>query len=260
MKTRINVHIPFRRVFEHLDAIREHALDLEIYVSADDLESADQGSFERLAKALDYSPRLSVHAPFMDLSPGAIDPGIREVTVGRYRQALEFCEILRPEVPKVMVCHSGYDRWRFNGHRDIWRDGWCRTWEALRDHAEKAGVRIAIENIFDETPEPLASLMEMLPAEQVGICFDTGHFNLFSGVPLSDWVSQLGPRIIATHLHDNFGKKDDHMPVGTATFDFPAYFRLLKAGRYSPIFTIETHDRKRIEESLANTRKIWEAV
>lgn len=257
MPTRINVHVPFRRIFDHLDMIRDKALDLEIYVSADDLEGGDRTRFERLAGSLDYGPRVSVHAPFMDLSPGAIDLAIHEVTVRRYRQAIECCGILRPQ---VMVCHSGYDKWRFNGHRDIWRDGWRRTWDAISGAAEKSGILVAIENIFDETPDPLASLMEKLPAGKVGICFDTGHFNLFSSASLSDWIGLLGPRIMATHLHDNFKTKDDHLPVGTATFDFPAYFGLLKARGHTPLFTIETHDRSRIEESLANTRRIWEAA
>ncbi|MDH4099446.1 MAG: sugar phosphate isomerase/epimerase [Nitrospirota bacterium] len=257
MQARINVHVPFKRIFDHLDLIREKALDLEIYVSADDLDAGDHARFEHLAASLDYSPRVSIHAPFMDLSPGAIDPAIREVTVRRYRQAIESCTVLRPQ---IMVCHSGYDRWRFNGHRDIWRDGWRRTYDALSGLAEHAGIRIAIENIFDETPDPLASLMEKLPREQVGICFDTGHFNLFSSTSLSEWIGLLGHRIMATHLHDNFKQKDDHLPVGTATFDFPGYFGLLKAGEHLPLFTIETHDRTRIEESLANTRRIWEAA
>lgn len=253
MQPRINVHIPYKRIAGNLDVIREKRLDLEIYVSAEDLDSAGDSAFTELRDALDHAPRLSIHAPFMDLSPAAVDPMVREVTLRRYNQTLRVCEILKPE---IMVCHSGYDKWRFNGHRDIWLKGWLQTWEVLQP-VLSPGLRIAIENIFDDTPEPLGMLMDHLPADRAGICFDTGHHNLFSQVPLSDWIDRLGPRIIETHLHDNFGQKDDHLPVGTARFDFPAYFRLLKAGGFTPVFTIETHDRPRIEESLANTGRLW---
>jgi len=54
------------------------------------------------------------------------------------------------------------------------------TWQPLNARAAAMGVKIAIENIFEDEPQNLKMLMENMNSENSGICFDTGHFNLFS--------------------------------------------------------------------------------
>jgi hypothetical protein len=72
-----HVHIPFDRVQEHLDFIKENRLNLEIYFSSAILDTITDTSVFAISKMLDYSPSLSFHAPFMDLSPGAVDSKVQ---------------------------------------------------------------------------------------------------------------------------------------------------------------------------------------
>ena len=51
--------------------------------------------------------------------------------------------------------------------------------ETFGKKAEEIGVKIAIENIFEDEPENLRLLMEEMGNKNFGICFDSGHFNLF---------------------------------------------------------------------------------
>ena len=110
------------------------------------------------------------------------------------------------------------------------------------------GVKIAIENIFEDEPENLTMLMEAMNSANFGLCFDTGHFNLFSKVPLDIWMSSLKTHIIELHLHDNDRTSDQHLPVSEGTFDFKGFFGLL--GGRDCIYTLEAHSTQSVLASM----------
>jgi len=184
----------------------------------------------------------------MDLSPGAVDPAIREVTVSRFSHTLELAESIGA---KAVVFHSGYEKWKYDHNLDIWLEESLKTWSPLLGHAKKRGIRIAIENIFENNPENLVALLERIVDEDFGLCFDTGHFNLFSTITLTEWLSLVGERIIELHIHDNDGTRDNHMAPGKGKFDFETLFRKLsEQDRKDLIFTIEAHSKEEAEDSL----------
>lgn len=115
--------------------------------------------------------------------------------------------------------------------------------------AERIGTQIAIENIFEDEPANLRLLMERMNTSGFGICFDTGHFNLFSKTPLEDWMAALNPFIIELHLHDNDGSRDQHLPMGEGNFDFKKFFRLLNNN--ACLHTIEAHSEEHALRSLS---------
>ncbi len=183
----------------------------------------------------------------MDLSPGAVDEKVRGVTLNRFNVILDYAELLGP---KAVVFHSGYEKWKYALKPDIWLKKSIQTWEPLIQRAEKAGLKLAIENIFEDEPSMLAVLMEKLASEHFGICFDTGHCNLFTNVAVSDWVQALNPYILELHLHDNTGTADEHLPVGEGNFDFTLFFSLLK--NKNSIYTIEAHTPENVARSINN--------
>jgi sugar phosphate isomerase/epimerase len=241
----VHVHIPYPSVGDYLPLLREKKLNLEIYFSAASLESLRTGDIGRLTERLDYGPSLSIHAPFMDLSPGAIDEGVRAVTVARFSQVLDIAEVL---TPKAIVFHSGYEKWKYAHRVDLWLEASIRTWRPLRERAALIGTKLVIENIFEDEPSNLELLMKELHSESFGLCFDTGHCNLFSKVPLGGWLDPLGPYIHEFHVHDNDGTFDSHLPIGDGTFDFSTLFS--KIGNREYIFTVEAHTPERVMKSL----------
>jgi sugar phosphate isomerase/epimerase len=44
---------------------------------------------------------------------------------------------------------------------------------------------------------------------RTGICFDFGHAFLMGDVP--DAIETVAEHLVTTHVHDNGGKKDDHL-------------------------------------------------
>jgi sugar phosphate isomerase/epimerase len=181
----------------------------------------------------------------MDMSPGAVDSKVRVVTLERFSQVMDIAEILAPE---VIVFHSGYEKWRYAHRVDIWLEGSLITWKPIIERAAALRVKIAIENIFEDEPSNLLLLMEELHSEHFGLCFDTGHFNLFARLPLEEWIKNLKPYIFELHLHDNDKSRDQHLPIGEGTFNFAALFAELQGNHC--VYTIETHTPERVLKSI----------
>ncbi len=245
-----HVHVPYPKVRDYLTSLREQRLNLEIYFPSSSLDSLEPGDVERMMKDLDYGPSLSVHAPFMDMSPGAVDVRVRDVTLERFNQIMEIAGILSP---RTIVFHSGYEKWRYAHRADIWLEGSLLTWKPLIAKAARLNARIAIENIFEDEPSNLHSLMQELHSEHFGICFDTGHCNLFTKVSLEDWLRDLGPYVFELHLHDNDRSADQHLPIGDGTFDFKTLFSFFRGK--DCLYTIEAHSQERVLKSMGRLRE-----
>ncbi len=240
-----HIHVPYETLEKYLPFIRKEELNLEIYFGSRRFDNLKRGDIIELKNKLDYDPQLSIHAPFMDLSPGAVDLKVRKVTFKRFSDVLDFAEILKP---KVVVFHSGYDKWKYDSRVDIWLEGSLKTWRPLNKMAVDIGVKIAIENIFEDEPGHLRLLMKEMDSENFGLCFDTGHFNLFSKMPLSGWLEIVKPYIKELHLHDNTMTADYHLAIGDGNFDFKTLFRELEG--MNCVYTIEAHTIEDVKKSI----------
>ncbi len=243
----IHIHIPYPQLKDYFELLRKRRYDLEIYLSAAVLDQLERDDFEKLMKSLDWKPALTLHAPFMDMNPGAVDPMVRTVTQVRFRQLLNAASVLKP---RAAVFHAAYDRWRYGGRRDIWLENSIDTWNKVMDRASGLGMRVAVENVFDEDPDALKMLIETIARPGFGFCFDIGHFNLFSTLPMERWFEALGKHLVEVHLHDNEGNDDSHWALGRGSIDFDKFFALLNAHASAPVYTIEAHDKDDIDASL----------
>lgn len=236
-----------------MSLLRQNLVNLEVYVNAETLDAISLKDAEETVALLDYHPSLTMHAPFMDLSPGAVDSKARAATMERFHQAFDVAEVLRPS---AIVFHSGYEKWKYDHRVDVWLEQSLMTWPEMTERARAIGAKIAIENIFEDEPESLRQLMGALETgglSGIGICFDTGHFNLFSKEPLGAWLESLGPYIIELHLHDNNRDKDSHLAMGDGTFDFEGLFIAL--GKRDIIYTIEAHNAQDALKSIERLKR-----
>lgn len=255
-----HVHVPYEKIEEYVNFINKHRLNLEIYFNSDSLNRIDAASISRLKDILDHSPSLSIHAPFMDLSPGAIDSFVRDTTVKRFNQVLDIAEMLKP---LSIVFHSGYEKWKYALKIEPWLQKSIETWKPLIERAKHIGTKIAIENIFEDEPSNLKILMESIGSENFGICFDTGHCNLFTKVSPHEWLDALKPYIIELHLHDNDKSADQHRPMGDGSFDFKMLFSAMKnntcpkQSRESCVYTIEAHSPEDVLKSLNKFKEYY---
>jgi sugar phosphate isomerase/epimerase len=67
-------------------------------------------------------------------------------------------------------------------------------------------------------------------------------------------LKSLGKYVGHLHLHDNFGQRDEHLPVGCGTFPFGELFEILRKIKAAPTVTLEAHNTKCLSQSLDNIR------
>ncbi|MBU2591416.1 MAG: sugar phosphate isomerase/epimerase family protein [Nitrospinota bacterium] len=243
-KENIHIRMSYKKIDELLPLAIQEGKGVEIFLSSYFL---DRPPIDRLAPLREYiagGQTLSLHAPFMDLSPGGFDEKVRTLTADRVIEAIN---VVADMNPKTVVIHPGYDRFRFDGRKDIWLKNSLETWNRVLAETPKE-IKLAVENVFDATPEILIELIEALGTERAGHCFDTGHFNLFGKISLEKWIGMVKPYLIEMHLHDNSGGDDQHLSMGEGTFDFDRLAGQL--ADLSPILTLESHTKTDLEKSL----------
>lgn len=253
MSNRLHVHVPYRQLDEFLPLLQARSLQPEIGFKGPDLDQLDADLLDRAASRLaDRNLAVTVHAPFFDLNPGALEPYVLEATAIRFRQCLAAAARL---AARTVVFHPGYEYWKYGGDDSLWLEASLRFWPAIIEHAEKYDLDLALENIFETHPGTLAELLNRIDSPRLGHCFDVGHWRLFAETSLIDWFTALGPRIMHLHLHDNTGKSDAHLPVGEGDIDFQNLFNLIGQLPQLPTMTLEAHSRDDLDRSLKNFHK-----
>jgi sugar phosphate isomerase/epimerase len=228
-----------------MEKVTALGIGIEIYV--DNLAVSEIDATDAKALGLELRNRAivcTVHAPFMDLSPGGVDADVRNISRAKIRKAIDIANHIGA---RGIVCHGAYDRWRFDGREGLWLENSVETWT---DALKAAGdLPIMIENIFEEEPSPLIALFDHFKEKNLWLCFDTGHFNLFTTLPLMDWLAPFKGRIMEFHIHDNHGRSDEHLPVGHGTFPFrelKGFIRSLSG----ILFTAEAHSEATALETI----------
>ena len=248
--TLLHAHLPWQRRAEFLPRILELGLAPEIAFKGPELDALPTAALNAVtAELAALGRRPTVHAPFFDLSPGAMEPRVRHVTLQRLTQSLEAAGVLGAQ---LMVVHPGYDRWRYPNLAAPWTAQAAETLASLLPLAARLDCRLALENIYEETPDTLVGLVAALDSPWFGHCFDIGHWQLFGKLPQAGWLAAIAPRLMHLHLHDNNGEGDDHLEVGAGSIDFAPLLALLPTLPQPPSITLEAHDPDELQRSLTN--------
>jgi sugar phosphate isomerase/epimerase len=253
----IQVNIPFVMLYEsYLERFVKLRLNPEIGFDAIALDRYSLSDFSGTAARLHESClTITLHAPFVDLSPGSPDPKIGEITRSRFEQVVRLISVFRPQ---TLVCHAGYDGRRYGYIRDLWVEKSLEMWTWLAKRVTDEGSSLVLENVYEEGPDDMRSVFEHLQKQKVGFCLDTGHQAAFGGAPLETWIESLGPYIAQVHLHDNSGKQDEHQALGQGTIDFEMLFKKLRTIRKKPpIITLEPHREEHLWPSFEYLENIW---
>lgn len=252
MKNKIHAHVPYSRLGEHLEFAIANRINPEVYLPA---ESLDKIVWEELASHADALKSAglatTIHSPFMDLNPGAMDISIRGASRRRIQQVMKAAELLHP---RVIVVHPGFDDLHYGDNRLEWLKNSIGFWREFVPQASELGTVLAVENIYEKEPSTLKALLEEIDSPCFRHCFDVGHWHMFKTVSMEEWFSELGSYIVETHIHDNHGQSDEHLPVGEGIIDFALFFRLLLKHAPEAVWTIEAHSAERLQRALKNIK------
>jgi sugar phosphate isomerase/epimerase len=122
----------------------------------------------------------------------------------------------------------------------------------------EGGCGVAFENLVDlpnhrrfgSTAAELNRLIDSYGQETVGACIDFGHANLMYH-ELEPWfVRQIGHRLRAIHLADNYGSQDDHMPPFIGTVKWEQVMKAVKDIGFDGTLVYETKAVGTVPEGL----------
>ena len=204
----------------HLAEIAEHGFEsVEVFATRSHFDYHDQAAIDQLAAWLTETGLAlhGIHAPITDrlsagdkwgsiISNAVSDNGKRQQAVQEARAALEIARRIPAE---VFVVHLGTPTAQ-GGENN--RGAALRSIEEICRAAEPIGLRVALElvvNPLSDAASLVALLEHDLDAPRTGVCFDFGHAFLMGDV--ADAIEAVAEHLITTHVHDNTGKKDDHL-------------------------------------------------
>ena len=157
---RVHVHMPYHLLSKYLPMILDKKLNLELYFSHHALELLDRNECRRTAASLQEAGlKVTFHAPFVDLRPGALDERIRQASQDRIRQAFDLAPIFKP---LKIVCHPSFDERYYVACDDLWLENSVHFWRNLMAVARDAESVVALENVYEKEPGILRRLLELL--------------------------------------------------------------------------------------------------
>jgi L-ribulose-5-phosphate 3-epimerase len=111
---------------------------------------------------------------------------------------------------------------------------------ALAPAAERAGVDLAIENVWNKfllSPLEMRRLVDEVGSPRIGVYFDVGNI-LNIGYP-EQWLAILGHRVRRVHLKDFRREPPGFVDIGGGDVDWPAVGAALRDGGYDGTLTAE---------------------
>jgi sugar phosphate isomerase/epimerase len=252
MRFGISTHLYHDRKLErrHLAEIAEYGFEtVELFATRSHFDYRDEHAVDALGEWLsDAGLTLnSVHAPITEhfgagdvwsptFSNAASDAARRQAAVEESESALQMAR----RIPfSVFVVHLGTPDAR-KAPGDNNRAAATRSAEEICRIAEPLGVQVAFEVIPNElsTPASLARLLEReLECAHAGVCLDFGHAYLGGDVP--DAIEIVSEHLIATHVHDNHRRSDEHLAPYLGSIDWDAALMSMQKIGYDGAYLME---------------------
>lgn len=115
----------------------------------------------------------------------------------------------------------------------------ARSLEAVAEAAAAVNVTLALELIPNalSTAPRLVQWLEDLDLGPAGVCLDIGHAHIVGDA--MDAVETCSGHIVTTHLHDNRGRRDDHLMPGNGGIDWEAVMMAFQKVGYDGAWMLE---------------------
>lgn len=202
-------------------------IELDEFCTAENMDKGNIDNYMPEAKRIASRSKQRVfHAPFSEIFPSAVDPMMRALAMQRLNQAFALAYSLGY---RRIVVHSGYmprvyfKEWFVERSIEFWR-------EFMQNKPDD--IKLLLENVLDDEPDTLCKIADEVGDKRFKLCFDMGHANIVSKIPLADWVERCNERIAHVHAHNNFADKDSHNALYDGSINMADMLWRIK--RFSP--------------------------
>lgn len=243
------MNLPVRPVLKELEEIASLGFDyLELTMDAPKAHhSVIRRQKRRLRGALNaHGMKLICHMPTF-VSTADLTPSLRETSL---RETLDSLEVAAELEALKVVLHPGtiFGLSVFVIHQA--KKYAMVSLSAIVERAESLGLPLCLENLFPQShslvnPEDFTEVFKKFP--NLKMTLDTGHANIGGkgNKRILDFIKRFGDRIGHIHASDNFGKEDNHLPIGAGVINFPKVMKALKNIGYDDTITLEVFSRDR---------------
>lgn len=267
MRFGISTHLYSRERLrrEHLVEIKSHGFAaIELFALRGHFDYQDAAAIAALKDWLGETGLAlhSIHAPIFDaLKPG--EPRRMFSTAHRHEaeRSLTIREIqlalgvAREIHTRYLVLHLGVPSDYADAH-DNDMGAALKCLEAVDAAAAAIGVRVAAE-VIPNTLSAATKLVDVLEEDvelpNVGICLDFGHAHMMGD--LVDAIDTVSGHLVTTHVHDNNGRKDDHLVPYEGTIDWPSALMSIQKVGYDEMLMFELAGSDTPGRSLAATAR-----
>ena len=259
MKFGISTHLFHneRLTEAHLSAVKRHGFDcVEFFATRSHVDYTTDAEAQKVRTWLANTgvKAHSVHAPITNAlkngewgevwSNAAADSSRRQLAVAESSRAMHFAAAVGA---RLVVVHLGVPDSMQAPGPDNDPGALSRSLSALAAEARSHGLTLALEVIPNRlsTPEALVtrleSASEIEDADEIvghGVCLDVGHAHMMAGGAV-DAVEVLGGHLVTSHIHDNAGKRDDHLVPFEGTINWSALVMAMEKVGYDGVWMFE---------------------
>lgn len=202
------------------DLARKYGLGLELaeFCTAWNLDDEFPQTDVKIRKESRDIHRFTVHGPYNELFPCAIDRKARALAAQRFRQAID---IARGYGAKKLVLHAGFNPW-------LYYPIWFTEQSILffRDFVRyiPEDMTVCLENVLETEPKMMTDILRAVDSPRLRMCLDVGHANAYSKVKPEGWIRECQDVLSHFHIHNNDGTRDSHSGLTDGTIPMQTLF------------------------------------
>jgi sugar phosphate isomerase/epimerase len=259
---------------EHLNRIAALGFEaVEVFATRTHFDYHDRAAVAELAGWMSAAGlRLhSIHAPIvLSLTNGQWGPAFSNAMSDEAERTRAVQEtdaalnLAREMSVRYLVVHLGVPDAQKPSPQDNNRDAARKSIEQIYRLAKPLGIQVALEvipNALSTAGSLVALIEDELDLPDLGICMDFGHAFIL-GDPV-EAVETASGHLITTHVHDNDGKRDDHLMPFDGRLDWTTVLMSMQKVGYESTYMFEvanTSQAERVLENAARVRKRFEQI
>lgn len=255
---------PGNELIEELDTLSDlgfNVIELAIEgpkAKSDKLNIEDLKKF-REGKEKEKNPiKFISHAPW-EFNFGSPYEKVRKGTLEEAEEILETAKNLDIDFITMHAYSHVSSAYKENSKEDV-ISSFLDSAKKLISIANQKEITIGFENVgnlikLKDFPKMFKEIPDMK------MTFDIGHAykELGEEDEVIDFIKEYKDRISHIHIHDNFGRKDDHFPLGVGKMKWKKIINALKETGYDKNITAEVHssDREYLYISKRKIERAW---
>lgn len=252
---RLAITVEEANISRHVALAREHNIGIEVQYYGYNPNVLD-GEWPSLLEShktalLGFEGEVAFHGAFYDMTGSSIDQGVVALTRQRYLSCMQIAAELGA---CNIVFHANYLPFIHHPkYRPDWTERQVAFWQDLIGEAERLGLVIALENMWEPEPGIIADVLEQVDSPHLCACLDVGHVHLYSdSLPIRDWIVRLKDRLVHCHINNPRGLYDEHLSLNAkgGMIDYEITLPMLKALQPAPLICLEMDDLEDLERSL----------